>query len=100
MRQECELLAGLFSIVGEADKERKQTLENLELECTKLQKKVCLLSSSLCIWCSFKIIFCLRSICWSILMVKTTSHYTLFDHVLEAKLWTSGYSFIVTDLSL
>lgn len=43
MRQECELLAGLFSIVGEADKERKQTFENLELECTKLQKKVCLL---------------------------------------------------------
>ncbi|KAE8646507.1 midasin [Cucumis sativus] len=40
VRQECELLAGLFSIVGEADKERKQTLENLELECTKLQKKV------------------------------------------------------------
>lgn len=44
MRQECELLAGLFSIVGEADKERKQTLENLELESTKLQKKVCLFS--------------------------------------------------------
>ncbi|KAG7014001.1 Midasin [Cucurbita argyrosperma subsp. argyrosperma] len=40
VRQECELLAGLFSIVGEADKERKQTFENLELECTKLQKKV------------------------------------------------------------
>ncbi|XP_038899709.1 midasin isoform X2 [Benincasa hispida] len=40
VRQECELLAGLFSIMGEADKERKQTFENLELECSKLQKKV------------------------------------------------------------
>lgn len=26
--------------MGEADKERKQTFKNLELECTKLQKKV------------------------------------------------------------
>lgn len=41
VRQECELLAGLFSIVGEADKERKQKSGNLELECRKLQKKVC-----------------------------------------------------------
>ncbi|XP_022152480.1 midasin isoform X2 [Momordica charantia] len=40
VRQECELLAGLFSIVGEADKERKQKSGNLELECRKLQKKV------------------------------------------------------------